>query len=221
MTRLVGSVLLGALLVGVPSALHAQERPEIGFGLGLNVATLDAPDADVGVRQLFAAGLVAQMGLAGPLSVQSQLLFDQKGAVVRGEVEALRYAAAYIDLPVLLRLKGPSLGSVDPYLLAGGFGGVKIFEQQRGGSSGRSLPLETSTSFFKRTNAGLTGGVAGTIRLRGDRRLNVAVRYSQGLTNVSRDIDEHPFTAPDGRKIAPFPEEATTRTVSVMVRFGL
>lgn len=221
MNRFYYGLALILVVACMPVPVRGQESPQIGLTLGLNVTSIEASGADVGVRQMFAGGLVAQVGLYGPLSVQSQLLLNQKGAVVNGDTEAIRYGASYVDLPVLLRLEAPSLGRVTPFLVAGAFGGVKVFERQRGGSSGRSLPLNTNTSFFKRTNAGLTAGVAGTLEMSGDRRINLAVRYGHGLTDVARSIDDQPFTDSDGRPIAPFPDEAHTRTVSVMVRLGI
>ena len=45
--------------------------------------------------------------------------------------------------------------------------------------------------------------------------LNLLVRYSHGLVDVARPVDEQPFPQ------APFPPEAHTRTVSVMLLLGL
>jgi len=194
----------------------AQDSPfRFGVTVGLNLATVDAPaNADVGVRRLLAGGAVAQADVIGPLSVESQLLLEQKGTVVRGEVGGIRYGTAYLSWPLLLRVEGPTIGPVTPYGLAGGFGSLKLFEVHRGGGQGLGPPLDTNTSFFRRTDAGATGGIGGTISIR-DRQLNFAVRYAHGLVDVARSIDDQPFEE------APFPSRAETRTVSIRLRLGL
>lgn len=214
MTRLVGLFLAIGLFLGSSVAAQERDNPQFGFTLGVNLATLEAGAAETSPRPLFSGGLVAQMDVGGPVSVQSQLLFDQKGATVEAGDDAVRYGAGYVDLPILLRVEGPSLGSVTPYGLAGGFGGVKVSESQRAGSSGLSLDLEASTSFFRRTNAGLVGGAGGAVPVGAGRRLHLVVQYSYGLLDVARSIDEQPLAVP-------FPAEAQTRTWAIQLRLGL
>jgi len=154
------------------------------------------------------------MRVLGPFSVQGELSFDQKGATVEANGDAIRYGVSYVDLPLMLRLNGPTLGPVALYGLAGGVGGVKVFERQRAADD-LSLPLpDPGTDFFERTNAGVTGGLGGTISLRRGRTLNLVVRYTHGLMNVARPIDDQPFAVP-------FPTKAKTRTVSIRVHVGL
>lgn len=206
-------LLLGLLLAASGPAL-AQKGPQVGVALGLNVATLDAPSAQTSARQLVTGGVVVRMGIAGPVGVQGELLFSQKGATVTANGDALRYGVGYLDLPLMLRVQGPTLGPVALHGLAGGFGGVKVFERQRAGGD-LSLPLpDADTDFFQRTNAGLTGGLGGTLSLGSGRRLNLVVRYSHGLVDVARTVDDQPFAS------VPFPPEAQTRTVSLLVHLG-
>lgn len=214
MIQRIPAFLLVGILLGIPGPAQGQS-PDFGLTVGLNLATLDAPNGDLGVRQLPAGGAVVSIDVLGPLSVQSQLLLEQKGAVVGTAPDAIRYGATYGDLYLLVQLEGPALGSVTPYGLVGGFGGVKVFETQRAGTSGLSVALDTETSFFRRTNAGATGGIGGIIPIGGDRRLNLVLRYSHGFLNVARSIDRQPFQQ------APFPSEAQTRTWSLMLRLGL
>jgi hypothetical protein len=205
-------VLVG-LLLGVAGQARAQRSPQFGVALGLNVTTVSAP-ADVGVRQMVTGGVVMKMRVAGPLSLQPELLLSQKGTTVQGGGGSIRYGAGYVNLPVLLRLDGPSLGPVSLYGVAGGFGGVKVFEQQRAGGD-LSFPLNSGTSFFRRTDAGLSAGVGGTIPLGGERRLNLVLRYEHGLVDVARSVDQQPYDQ------APFPASAETRTWAVTMRFGV
>ena len=213
MRRLLGMLVLVGLLLGAAGQARAQRAPQFGVALGLNVTTVSAP-ADVGVRQMVTGGFVMKMRVAGPLSLQPELLLSQKGTTVQGGEGSIRYGAGYLNLPVLLRVDGPSLGIVSPYGVVGGFGGVKLFEQQRAGGD-LSFPLDAGTSLFRRTDGGLTAGVGGTIPLGGERRLNLALRYEHGLVDVARSVDEQPYAQ------APFPSSAETRTWAIMLRFGI
>lgn len=214
LARLAGVILLIGMFGG-PSA-SAQDSPfRFGVAVGVNLATVDAPaNADVGVRRLLAGGAVVQAAVTGPLSVETQLLLEQKGTAVRGEVGGIRYGAAYLSWPLLLRVEAPTIGPVTPYGLAGGFGSLKLFEVHRGGGRGLGPPLDTNTSFFRRTDVGPTGGIGGRISI-GRRQLNISLRYAHGLVDVARSIDDQPFEE------APFPSRAETRTVSIMLRLGL
>lgn len=213
MRRIVGLVLIG-LILGTGHAVHGQPSPEFGATFGVNVATLEAP-GDPGFRQMAAGGVVAQIAGPGPLSVQSQLLLNQKGALVRGEGGSIRYGAGYLDVPLLLRVKLPTLGPVTPYGVGGGFGGVKVFERERAGGD-VSLPLpDRGPAFFGRTNGGLIAGLSGEIALGTGRTLNLTVRYAHGLVDVARSIPEQPYD------LAPFPSTGETRTWSIMLVFGV
>lgn len=213
MHRVLGTILLiGGLLVLPPGAC-GQSAPQFGMALGLNVATVDAA-GDLSTRQMVSGGAVVRMGLVGPIGLESQLLLSQKGTTVEGGGGSIRYGAVYLNLPVLLRIDGPSIGGVSLYGVGGGFGGVKIFEQQRGGGE-FSFPLNADASFFRRVDAGPTAGIGGTVPLGGERRLNLALRYEHGVVDVAESIDEQPYDQ------APFPSSAETRTWSIMLRLGL
>ena len=55
------------------------------------------------------------MGIEGPLSAQGERLFNQKGATVEANGDAIQYGVSYVDLPLLLHAQGPSLGLVTLY----------------------------------------------------------------------------------------------------------
>ncbi len=176
---------------------------------------MHASDADLGVRPSYAIGVVLRRPLYGPVALQTELLLNQKGAAIQADGGgAIRYGAGYLDLPLLLHVTGPSLPSVTLHAEAGGFGGVKLFEQQRPGGGGLNFPLRTNTTFFNRFDAGGVVGVGATLTV-GERRLNVTARHARGVVDVAQDLNEQPLPA------APFPKKAQTRTWSLMVRLGL
>lgn len=207
--------LLSALLIGSLQPVWGQEGIQVGGTVGFNLATMDAPNADLGVRPSYAVGVVVRRRLYGSVALQSELLLTQKGAAVKAERGgSIRYGAAYLDLPLLVHMTGPTVQTVTLHGEAGGFGGLKLFEQQRPGGGGLSLPLQTGTTFFNRFDAGIVMGLGATFSL-GDRRFNVTARHAWGLVDVAQNVDDQPLPA------APFPQSAQSRTWSLLVRLGL
>lgn len=215
MNRFLCLVLLSGFLFWNPWLAWGQEDTQIGGTIGFNLATMEAPDRDLGIRPSYAVGLVLRQQLFRPLSLQSELLLNQKGAAIEADGGgSIRYGAAYLDLPVLVHVTGPTLQTVTLHAEAGGFGGVKLFEQQRPGGGGLNFPLRTGETFFHRFDAGVVAGAGATFAL-GERRLNLTARYSRGLVDVAQNLEEQPLPA------APFPQEAQARTWSLLVRLGL
>jgi hypothetical protein len=220
--RFVGIVLCSVLLAGgMQSAQGQDDTPRFGLTLGFNRATLSAPDAAVGpsARNAFTGGIVARVWERGPVSLRPELLLSQKGAVLDADQSTgIQYGAGYIELPVLLNAEAPSLGPVTPYGLAGGFGGIKVFERQQPSESEINVSFDTGASFFRRFDAGLVAGVGGHIQF-GEQRLNLVVRRSWGLVEVA----DPPTTleSPIFSESPAFPESATTRTWTFLLRLGI
>lgn len=220
--RLLGILLCCLLLVGgMHSAQGQDDTPRFGVTLGLNRATLSAPDAAVAPsgRYAFSGGLVVRAWAYGPVSLRPELLLSQKGAVLDSDQSTgIQYGAGYIEVPVLLNAEAPSLGPVTPYGLAGGFGGVKVFEGQQPSESEINISFDTGASFFRRFDAGVVAGVGGHLQF-GEQRLNLVVRRSWGLVDVANP----PSTIEDPifSESPPFPSSATTRTWTFLLRLGI
>lgn len=214
MRSVVGILLFAGVCAGGPLPTQGQEL-QYGFTLGGNWGTMQSPGLDPGRHVAFAGGFVLRQPVAGPLSLQSELLLNQKGVEVESDEEgAIDYGVGYLELPLLIHLKTPSLQSVTVHGEAGGFGAVKLFERQTPGGGGLNVPIRTGVSFYRRINAGIVAGVGATVPIRGQ-RLNVTVRRAWGLRNVARDVPNQPFSE------APFPPEGKTRTWSFLLRFGI
>lgn len=187
----------------------------MGGTIGFNLATVQTPNADVGIRPSYVFGVLVRQQVYGSAALQSELLLSQKGvAVLAEEGGSIRYGAGYLDLPLLIHVTGPTVQGVTVHGEAGGFGALKIFEQQRPGGGGLNLALSTETTFFKRFDAGGVAGLGATFQL-GDRRFNLTARYARGMVDVAREVNDQPFTE------APFPDEARTQTWSLLLRMGL
>lgn len=215
MRYVIGIVLLGGLLMGTSAPAHGQDGRQYGFTLGTSWATMQSPADNLGGQFVLVGGGVIHQPLYESLSLRSGLLLSQEGTEVRSdEGGAIEYTAAYAELPLLLHLEAPPLRSITLYGEAGGFGALKLFERQTPGEGDLNIPLRTGVSFFRRFNAGLAAGLGATIPI-GEQRLNLTVRRTWGLPDVARNVEDQPFP-----EVA-FPANGTTRTWSLLLRFGL
>lgn len=219
MRVLLGVMLVASLLAGGLSPAQAQEDFQYGFTLGVNRVTLETPAPASESYFAFAGGLILRQHLYGPLSVQSELLLDQKGVRIEAEEErgAIDYGAGYFEIPLLVHLETSPVQSVTLHGEAGGFGAVKVFERQSPGGGDVNASFRIAESFYRRIDAGLVAGVGTTIPIRGQ-RLNLTVRRTWGLRDVARDVSDQPFSEDPN---APFPSDGETRTWALLLRLGL
>lgn len=214
MRVLIGVLLAGGLFASALSPVHAQEDLQYGFALGVNQVTLQSSVTEPNSYFAFAGGFVLRQHLYGPVSVQSELFLNQKGVRIEAEEGgAIDYGAGYLDLPLLLHLQTPSIRSVTFHGEVGGFGGIKLFERQTPGGGDLNASFRTGVSFYRRINAGMMAGIGTIIPIR-DQRLNLTVRRTWGLRDVTQDIGSQPLPG------APFPADGETRTWSLLLRLG-
>ncbi len=215
MRFIVGIFLLGGLLAGTPGPVQGQEDLQYGFTLGVNRVTMQSPGLDLGSYFVFAGGIVLRQPLFGPVSIQAELLLNQKGVEIDSEEGgAIDYGAGYLELPLLIHGKTPPVQSITVHGEAGGFGAIKLFERQTPGEGDLNVPLRTGVSFYRWINTGVVAGMGATVPVL-DQQLHFTVRRTWGLKDVARDVSEQPFPQ------ASFPAQGKTRTWSLLVRFGL
>jgi hypothetical protein len=84
-------------------------------------------DNQFGYRSALAGGAGATLNISDVLGVRSELLYVIRGALARDAVIDgeqtqfdVRFAIAYVDVPVLLVARLPLAGAVSPYIFAGG-----------------------------------------------------------------------------------------------------
>ena len=208
----VALVLLVGLLAGGPLSSPGQGT-QYGVAIGLNRVTMQASGANTGSYFPFAGGFVLRQPLLGPVSIQPELLLNQKGTGIESESGgSIEYGAAYLELPLLIHLEAPAVRSVVVHGEAGGFGAVKLFERQTPGGD-LNISFDTATSFYRRYNAGVVAGIGATLPI-GEQRLNLTVRRAWGLMDVAREVEDQPFPE------AAFPSEGETRTWSLLLRLG-
>lgn len=213
MWRLYTVLLLTLVLSCVGKEADAQSGREYGATLGFNWTTLASP-SEVGLHSAFSGGVVLRQPLYGPVSLQSELLLNQKGTEVdREERGGIAYGVGYLELPLVLHVVTPQIRSATLYGEAGGYGAVKVFERQTPATGELNFALRTGTSFYRRVDAGALAGIGATVPL-GQRRLSFVVRREWGLVDVAKDVDSQPFES------APFPASGETRAWSLQLRFG-
>ena len=203
------------------AAPTAGQSVSFGGVVGANVVTV-SPDSDLstGFRTTATAGGGMLVDLPGPVDLQQEVVFSQKGTAVTETFGQVNYTAAYLEFPLQLRVTLPSVWRLDLFATGGGSFGLKVFENQSTGST-LEVQLPNEGSFFERTDASAVIGFGATFD-EGPSPLSVFVRYmhglsevSQGRTDVGPDVPDNPF------RDNPFPESARTRTITLGLMIGL
>lgn len=159
--------LSAAVLLLAPSAASAQGVQLSAKG---GLALMNVSEVEVDGRTGFAAGLGANVGMAGPFSVQAEALYVQKGA------EDLE--TAYLEVPVMFLYPIAMQGAVEPFVGAGPFVGFNLSCDAGGFDCGDDIEsLEYGVAF----GAGVRFGAL--------RKLSAEVRYDLGLAEISEDSD--------------------------------
>jgi hypothetical protein len=114
--------------------------------------------------------------------LEGQFFLDENGQPVNGKV---KFNAAFLEIPILLKLKIPTPGALTPYLFAGPDIGILLSSNQEFEAPGFSQEIDTketssSTDFVLDVGAGLGFG-AGPLELMFD------VRYALGLSDLNDD----------------------------------
>ena len=161
-----------------------------------------------------------RVDLPGPISVQQEVLFSQKGTAVTETFGQVNYTASYFEFPLQLRVALPSVWRLDLFATGGGSFGLKVFESQSTGST-LEVQLPDEGSFYERTDASVLASVGATFD-EGPSPLSVFVRYMHGLRNVSQGrTDVGPDVQDNAFRDNPFPESAQTRTITLGLMIGL
>lgn len=188
-TRTFGVLLLAVVVFGFASTpAQAQMDVTPGVRAGVNFMTLGGDDvpSDVGSRTGFMIGGFLLVDLQGPLSLQPELNYIQKGASwdqsFQGTTVTTTRKLDYLEIPVLAKLQIPVTGPLSPNVFAGptlGFN-MNATMQAEGGGQSNSQDISDSisgTDFGLAIGAGTDFGLsAGTV--------SVDLRYGLGLSSV-------------------------------------
>lgn len=153
-----------------------------GLRIGATFMTIGGEDApsDLNRRTGLTVGGFVVFDVVGPLAVQPELNYTQKGAEEPGGTTT---KLDYVELPLLLKLQPPSSGLVSPSLLIGPTAAlnVKAEEETSSGSTDISDNIRTG-------ELGLMVGVGVDAAL-GMGTLLLDARYGLGVTSLDEDDD--------------------------------
>jgi len=229
-------MLLPALVVLLffSSTTLAQLPIKLGARAGLNIAnmsfdpdiTTQIPGASKSSRAVFLVGGIFQLGFAGPIALEIEPTYIQKGTKAEGSNVVISgvqlnnltitYKLAYLEVPVLLRVYLPVPG-IKPYAEAGPTIGFNLSSSYTTDYSylGQSYSEDTDNKDnTKSVEFGLAFGAGVEFSVAPFTSLLVDARYSLGLTNTASD-----------QSIQPGEQSITVKTngiqISAGVMFGL
>ena len=176
------------IVLAAPSAT-AQSIQQYGLKAGMHSATQRSPFYDLAVelggdkdpRIGFSMGAFAVIGLRSPFSVQTEILYVQKGATIDGADNALQtrvLKANYLEVPILGKATF-AVGQTQPFVLAGPAVGLLMNAQGRVDDEQFDAKDELTGRDFSFI---VGGGVA-------FHPFSVEARYTYGVANVSTSDD--------------------------------
>ena len=158
-------------VVGLAGAWPAPAAAQLGIKAGLSFATLSNARPDWKTRTGFAAGLSLPFG-SGPVTLQPEALYVQKGVAANGAPANTVPKLAYLDVPVLLKFSLPTM-MVTPMAYAGPDVSFRL--------SCTTGDVDCNDT-FKSTDWGVTLGAG--VRLGGLTGLTIEGRYTWGLNDI-------------------------------------
>jgi hypothetical protein len=190
MTRLNKTMVLAtAFFALIAASVDATASGIVGKGLkvGLNSATMSGTGADPGLTPQtgVVAGAFVTLGLTERLSVQSEVLYTEKGAECESGARPYEYRFSYIEVPVLWKLTIADRGATfRPNVYAGGFVGFKTGAQiETYRDRDQEEADEATFPSARGIDAGYAVGVGADLSL-GPGRALVDVRYGRSLVSA-------------------------------------
>lgn len=200
MKRLFLWLMIGLSLVSL-SAAATKLQPGFSFGLkgGLNIADFSGADVDLAFQTKvgFAAGGLLTYRLSNILAIQSEVLFTQKGAKIFAKVQGIMlnewFNLNYIEIPLLFKFYPPLESVIRPMFFAGPYVAFKssFKEKWEYGDQGGNDDVGT----FREKETGFAAGGGLDFPLKGGIRMSVEIRYTRGLSTLSKDAEQRSYNA--------------------------
>lgn len=168
--RMTIRVLAATALLALPAMLPAQSS--IGIKGGLTFATLSNKSPDWDTRSGFAAGLAFDLR-SGPVGIQPEILYVQKGVSFDGSPTEGGPKLDYLEIPVLLKFTVPTEG-IQPFIYGGPSFGLRL--------SCKVAEITCDDDEVKSTDFGAALGAG--IRVGGDKGLTIEGRYTWGMRDL-------------------------------------
>lgn len=185
--RLIPIVL--ALIVGSSGVAAAQDAPAaFGAKAGVNFANLNFDGDGVNVnfdqRKGFVGGLFVVWPATGPVALQTEVLYSQKGAQIEEDGMTGKIKLDYVDVPVLARVSSPASGGASFHVFAGPSFGFRVSAKTEArfedGEESEDIDDE-----LERFDFGLVAGAGVEFG-----RFVIDGRYTWGLSNINKDDED-------------------------------
>lgn len=187
-TQRLSILSLALLLLGTaPTLAQIDIKPGIRAGVNFSNARGDDVPDSFESRTAFHVGAQVLVDLAGPIAIQPELLYTQKGfdesATIQGETFTGTQRVTYLQLNGLAKFQIPVAGPVSPNLFVGPGIAIELSESFEFDGESQDTEQFKGTDF----NAVVGGGVDveagfGTVMF--------DVRYDLGLTNFPDTDDD-------------------------------
>jgi hypothetical protein len=172
--------IVGLVLVAMTAAVSAQELSPNYLGLkgGVNYMKFYGDDVDdAKYLTSFAVGGFYQYQINPRFAISPEVYYSVKGA--KEEDSDISVKLSYIEIPVLLKLMFPTESTARPCVYAGGYFSFLMSAKME------DIDIKDQAAD---TDAGLVFGASVDLLLKeGKQLLNLDLRYSWGLMNISDD----------------------------------
>ena len=182
--------ILSMALFVTPETVFAQDTVAVGVKGGATFATLrfeneeEARTRTSDTRPGFIGGLFVIWPADRRFALQTEALFNQKGAKFEGQNFSGRTTVNYVEAPVLLRVSSAKAGGVSFHMFAGPSFAFWVSGETKSIVQGQE-GIDEIDNDFKRFDLGLTVGAGVEFG-----RLIVDGRYTWGLLDIDKQIDE-------------------------------
>jgi hypothetical protein len=134
----------------------------------------------------FCIGGFITFGISEMFAIQPEVLYSMKGSKAEGIVLAesfkVEFNLSYLEIPVLLKVRIPTRGTVRPSIFAGPYLAIKLSGKSKIEYAGESE--EEDLEDLKDTDIGLVLGAGIDFG-----KLTVDLRYNLGITKIPEEDD--------------------------------
>lgn len=180
-----GGGLIAALFVVAASSGTAQGQMAAQFGVtgGVNIASISGNEISnkSNLTGFFVGGSVTG-SMTDMISIYGEASYSQKGVKGREFDTDVELKAAYLDVPIMLRISPTTAGTTRPFFLLGGYAAFNVSCDIEAG--GVSVDCDTAELDVKSVDFGVIGGAGIQVN-----QFGFFARYQLGLSDLAEDSD--------------------------------
>lgn len=177
----------GLGLMSTPAQAQMGIQPGVRAGGAFMTIGGDTGDQDPGTRTGFLVGGYALLNLSGPIAIQPEILFVQKGSSNEQSFQGTTFTSTtkldYIEVPVLAKYQISGGSGFSPSIFAGPAVGFNANAERTTEGRGQSETEDISDG-VSGTEFGLYFGAGADIGF-GAGSVSIDARYNLGLSNIA------------------------------------